>query len=620
VSGAGPASPGRPRYAVGIDLGTTNSALAEVDLAVEPAGPGEPLPGPLPLEVPQLRAPNEVSGALLLPSCIYLPSPHEAAPGAFALPWDADRSYVVGRYARERGAQVPGRLVSSAKSWLSHPGVDQRSALLPPLLPGAPADAELVCLSPLEAQGRVLLHLREAWEAAHAWEEAEGGGPMRLCEQAVTLTVPASFDPQARELTVQAAALAGLPRVTLLEEPQAALYAWVQGAGDGWRRQVQPGDRILVVDVGGGTSDFSLIAVGEEDGNLALERLAVGEHILLGGDNVDLALSYRVAEKLRAQGTRLDAWQQQVLTFACRRAKEEPQLFVDGVAPLAIPGRGSGMLAGLVRAELSRAELEETQLLFFPEVEAAAQVQGARRSGLTALGLPYAQDPAVTRHLASFLRRFPESAPTAILFNGGVFKDEALQERVALLVGAWTGKAQKRLASQSLDLAVALGASYAGQARAGRGIRIRGGTAHAYYVGVEAAAPAVPGFAPKVAAVCLVPFGLEEGSTVELPALEVGAVVGEKTRFRFFASEVRRDDQPGAVVDDPEWSEELRELPAVEALLPAGEKAGGAVLPVGLRAHVTEVGTLELQLVSREQPPRTFKLEFSVREGAGAAR
>ena len=613
ADGAAPAAQ-KPRYAVGIDLGTTNSALAEVDLAVEPAGPGEPLPGPLPLEVPQVRAPGEQFSAGLLPSFVYLPSPHEAPPGAFALPWDPARAYVVGHYARERGAQVPGRLVSSAKSWLSHPGVDQRSALLPAALPGVPADPDLVKLSPLEAQSRVLQHLREAWEASHAWEVSEAGGPMRLADQAVTLTVPASFDPQARELTVAAAALAGLPRVTLLEEPQAALYAWVQGAGDGWRAQVQPGDRILVVDVGGGTSDFSLIAVGEERGDLALERLAVGEHILLGGDNVDLALSHRVAEKLRAQGTRLDAWQQQVLTFACRAAKEEPARFVEGAASLAIPGRGSGMMGGLVRAELTRAELEATQLAFFPEVEASAQVLAPRRAGLTALGLPYAQDPAVTRHLATFLRRFPQSAPTAILFNGGVFKDAGLQERVAALVEKWTGQPQKRLTSQSLDLAVALGASYAGQARAGRGIRIRGGTAHAYYVGVESAAPAIPGFAPPVRAVCLAPFGLEEGTSVDLPALEVGAVVGERTSFRFFASETRRDDVPGTVVDDPGHSDDLRELPAIEAQLPAGERAAGDVLPVGLRAHVTEVGTLELQLVSRESPPRTFKLEFSVRD------
>ena len=613
---AAPAAPRAPRYAVGIDLGTTNSALADVDLSIQPAGPGEPLPGPLLLGVPQICAPGEVGERELLPSCVYLPSPHEAPAGAFALPWDSQRAWVVGDYAKARGAQVPGRLVSSAKSWLSHPGVDQRSALLPILPPGSAAEAEVPRLSPVEASARVLQHLREAWEAAHAGETGDDGGPLRLAEQQVTLTVPASFDPQARELTVAAAAQAGLPQVTLLEEPQAALYAWVQGAGDGWRAQVHPGDVILVVDVGGGTSDFSLIAVGEDDGRLSLERLAVGEHILLGGDNVDLALSYRVAEKLKAQGIKLDGWQQLVLTFACRRAKEDPGQFVDGVASISIPGRGSGMLGGLVRAELTLAELRATAEAFFPAVAADAQVAAGRRAGLTALGLPYAQDPAVTRHLAAFLRRNAGCRPTALLFNGGVFKDTGLQDRVTGLVELWVGAPQKRLASPSLDLAVALGASYSGLARAGRGIRIRGGTAHAYYVGVETAAPAVPGFAPPLRAVCLAPFGLEEGNTVDLPALELGAVVGETASFRFFASEERRDDLPGTVVED---LDELRELPAIEAKLPEGGEDAGAVLPVGLRAHVTEVGTLELLLVSREAPPRTWKLEFSVREAAATA-
>jgi len=274
------------RYSVGIDLGTTNSAMAEVDLAVQPAGPGEPLPGPLPVDVPQVMAPGETAPHELLPSFVYLPSPHEAQKGAFALPW-GDAGAVVGAYARDRGAQVPGRLVSSAKSWLSHPGIDKRGQLLPP-----GAEAEVPRISPVEASARILSHLRAAWDAAHENE--------KLADQAVTLTVPASFDAVARELTVQAAAQAGLANITLLEEPQAALYAWVQSAGDSWRKIVHPGDVILVVDIGGGTSDFSLIGVGEDDGRLSLTRLAVGDHILLGGDNVDLALAHLVRGRLDA--------------------------------------------------------------------------------------------------------------------------------------------------------------------------------------------------------------------------------------------------------------------------------------------------------------------------------
>jgi hypothetical protein len=589
-----------PRYSVGIDLGTTNSALAEVDLAVEPAGPGEPLPAPMPVEIPQLVAPGETAARELLPSFLYLPPPHEDL-----------GDLVVGVHARERGAQVPGRLISSSKSWLSHPGVDRRGQLLP-----AGAGPDVPRISPLEAAARILAHLKTAWESAHAHEGA------KLEDQAVTLTVPASFDAVARELTVAAAAQAGLPRLTLLEEPQAALYAWVEGAGDAWRKHLKVGDVVLVVDVGGGTSDFSLISVGEEDGRLALTRVAVGDHILLGGDNVDLALAHTVNQRLEAQGTRLDAWQFAALTHACRKAKEDPSLAQASV-PLAIPGRGSGLVGGTVRTEISGAELRAVVEGFFPEVGIAETPRAQRRAGLTSLGLPYAQDPAVTRHLAAFLRRSSGALetkpgttflhPTAILFNGGVFKDARLQERVASLVERWVraegGGPVARLASGSLDLAVALGASYSGLARRGRGIRIRGGTARAYYVGVEAAAPAVPGFSPPVRAVCLAPFGMEEGSAVDLPGLEVGAVVGETASFRFFASSARRDDLAGAVVEDVA---ELEELPAIETTPPAAEGSAGEVLPVGLRSQVTEVGTLELHLVGRGG--RSWKLEFSVRQ------
>ena len=562
-----------PRYSVGIDLGTTNSALAEVDLAVEPAGPGEPLPAPMPVEVPQLIAPGETAPRELLPSFIYLPPAHEKL-GAF----------VVGAYARDRGAQVPSRLVSSSKSWLAYRG----EQLLP-----AGAEPEVPRITPREAAARILAALRDAWEAAHAHEG------VKLSDQAVTLTVPASFDAVARELTVAAAAEAGLDKLTLLEEPQAALYAWVESTGDRWRAHVRPGDVILVVDVGGGTSDFSLIQVGEDDGRLALTRVAVGDHILLGGDNVDLALAHGVNEKLKAQGVKLDAWQFSALSHACRKAKET------GETALAIPGRGSGLIGGTVRAELEPAELRRTVDAFFPEVELSATPLAQRRAGLTTLGLPYAQDPAVTRHLAAFLRRAPQYRPTAILFNGGVFKDARLQERLGGLVDGWMGAKLARLQPASLDLSVALGAAYSGLARRGRGIRIRGGTARAYYVGVESSAPAVPGFAPPVRAVCLAPFGMEEGSAVDLPGLEVGAVVGETASFRFFASSARRDDVAGTVVDDVDA---LEELPAIETTL-TGE--AGAVIPVHLRSQVTEVGTLEMRLVAAEH---AWKLEFSVRQ------
>jgi molecular chaperone DnaK (HSP70) len=559
-------------YSVGIDLGTTNSALAEVDLSIEPAGPGEPLPAPIQVEVPQLVSPGESQALELLPSFIYLPP-------AFEKLGDS----IVGRYARERGAQVPGRLVSSSKSWLSRGS----SQLLP-----LGSEPDVARISALEAAARILGQLRDAWDAAHAFED------QKLKDQAVTLTVPASFDAAARELTVAAAKQAGLENLTLLEEPQAALYAWVEANGDSWRKHVQPGDVILVVDVGGGTSDFSLIAVSEQQGSLALERIAVGDHILLGGDNIDLALAHAVSERLKAQGTKLDAWQFAALTHACRKAKET------GETQLSIPGRGSGLVAGTISAELPGNLRRSTVDAFFPEVARDARPQVSKRAGLTTIGLPYAQDPAITRHLAAFLQK---GKPTAILFNGGVFKDAGLQDKVAGQIDSWTGKKMKRLNSASLDLAVALGASYSGLARRGKGIRIRGGTARAYYVGVESAAPAVPGFAAPVKAVCLAPFGMEEGSEIDLPQLELGAVVGETASFRFFSSSARREDTAGTVVESPE--DELEELPAIETTLTGTE---GEVLPVHLRAQITEVGTLALQLVASES--RAWKLEFSVRQ------
>ena len=598
------------RYSVGIDLGTTNSAMAEVDLAVEPAGPGEPLPAPLLVEVPQIVAPGEVASRELLPSFVYLPPPHEAQKGAFALPW-GDPGYVVGAYARDRGAQVPGRLVSSAKSWLSHPGVDKRGQLLPP-----GAEPEVPRISPVEASARILSALQKAWDASHDDEQ--------LADQAVTLTVPASFDAVARELTVQAATQAGLGNVTLLEEPQAALY--VGGVGG----RLGASSSTLATSSSSSTSaavraTSRSIAVGGEEAALSLERLAVGDHILLGGDNIDLALAHLVRTRLEGEGRKLDSWQLTALTHACRQAKEHPELQSKGKVSLAIPGRGSGLVGGTVRTELSVAELRSVVEGFFPDVPIDAAPAQQRRLGLTTLGLPYAQDPAVTRHLAAFLRRAGGATkkkgatflhPTALLFNGGVFKDAGLQELVGKQVDRWVtaekGAPLQRLVPFSLDLSVAHGAAYSGLARRGRGIRIRGGTARAYYVGIESAAPAVPGYAAPLRAACLAPFGMEEGSSVEIAGLEVGAVVGEKTSFRFFASSARRDDQPGTMVEDVS---ELQELPPIESELPAKEGSAGEVLPVGLRSSVTEVGTLALELFARDEKHAgsAWKLEFSVR-------
>ncbi|MGD2073999.1 MAG: Hsp70 family protein [Gammaproteobacteria bacterium] len=605
------------QYALGIDLGTTNCALSYVELST---GEGESARQHS-MRVPQLTGPGAVEERSLLPSFLYLPHPDEMAASDLVLPWGAQGAFIVGELARERGAQTPIRLVSSAKSWLCHAGVDRRAPILP-----LEAPEEVPRTSPLDASVRYLEHLRDAWDHSHP--EA----PLR--DQEFTITIPASFDPAARELTAEAARTAGYEGVTVLEEPQAALYSWIQASEGAWRKQAQVGDVILVVDVGGGTTDLSLIAVIENDGNLELHRVAVGDHILLGGDNMDLALAHVVAGKLAAQGTQLDPWQVRALTHGCRAAKE--LLLVESeqdAVPIVVPSRGSRLIGGSIRTELTRSEVGATMVEgFFPRVEAGARPLSRPRTGLTQLGLPYAQDAAITRHLAAFLTRQlgatgelagvgapPARAsflhPTAVLFNGGVFKSELLAGRIMDTLNGWLNDEgsppARRLEGADLDLAVARGAAYYGFVRRGGGVRIRGGTAQAYYVGVESALPAVPGIAPPVQALCVAPFGMEEGSAADLPPQEFGLVVGEPVRFRFFGSSVRRQDQVGTRLD--QWDgEELQELGEIEVTLPADARTSGEIVPVKLRAAVSEAGTLRLEAIPREGDER-WQVEFDVR-------
>ena len=562
-------------------------------------------------EIPQVVGPGEVKAQPLLPSFLLLPGPHEVPEGGLALPWDASRDYAVGQYARERGAELPARQVASAKSWLSHTGVDRTALILPW---EAPPDARRV--SPLDAVTRYLRHIREAWNHRMAPDDPAA----RLEAQDLYLTVPASFDAVARELTVQAAHAAGLPRLTLLEEPQAAFYAWISSQGDTWRDRIEVGESILVCDVGGGTTDLSLIEVVEEDGNLDLRRVAVGDHILLGGDNMDLTLAYAVRAKLAAKGTQLDNWQFRSLWNSCRKAKErllnEPDLEAE---PLVIVGRGSSLIGGTIRTELTRAEIESVLLDgFLPQVGAGEYPERKPRVGMREMGLPYESDPAITRHLAQFLGRQvrPEAEgavafPSAVLFNGGVMKAEPLRSRMLDVLRTWGDGSLRELPSADLDLAVALGAAYYGLARQGRGIRIRAGAPRTYYIGVESAMPAVPGIPTPMNALCVVPFGMEEGTEADLKGKEFGLVVGEQAVFHLLASNTRKHDAPGAFVED--WSGELQEVTTMEAALPATEGDGG-VIPVWLQSKVTEIGTLELWCVARDDERRRWKLEFNIRE------
>jgi hypothetical protein len=606
------------RYAIGIDLGTTHCALSWVD---SERSEGERIVQDM-LPIPQLVSPGAVESRPLLPSFLYLPHADEFRANDLGLPWQADPTRIVGELARNQGVMTPIRLVSSAKSWLCHPDIDRQAPILPLGVPD-----EIPQISPFDATIHYLAHLRNAWNGAHPYE------PLDRLE--VTVTVPASFDPAARELTAEAAKAIGIKHLVLLEEPQAALYSWVNDSQGEWRQQVQVGDIILVVDVGGGTTDLSLIAVTEHEGALELNRIAVGEHILLGGDNMDLALAYVLRHKLTASGVELDRWQLQALTHACRQAKEA--LLADAElerVPVVVPSRGSKLIGGSIRTELTRDDVR-TSLIegFFPAVESSSRPATRSRGALTKVGLPYAQDPAITRHLAAFLGRqagatqdlagfvaqSPEASflrPTAVLFNGGVFKAGLLQERVMEVLNGWLAAEDappaRRLEARDLDLAVARGAAFYAHARRHGGVRIRGGTSHTYYVGVESAMPAVPGMEPEIQALCLVPFGLEEGSEPVAPPQEFGLVVGEPVRFRFFGSSVRREDQVGDLLED--WHEdELAELDEIQTTLSAEDRKKGEVVAVQLQAVVTEVGTMELTAIPVDGGDERWNVAFNTR-------
>jgi molecular chaperone DnaK (HSP70) len=609
------------KYIVGIDLGTTNSALARCDAAATEEDSRIEV-----CAIPQLVNPGEVAERTLLPSFLYIPGEFDFPKGSTALSWEPEPKFVIGELARKRGAESPNRLVASAKSWLSYAGVDRTAPILPWQAP-----EEVPKLSPVEASSQFLQHLRTGWDSSEAGEQ------LALVEQDVLLTVPASFDEEARELTRRAAEQAGFQHVTLLEEPQAAFYAWLESHGDTWRSRIKVGDLVLVCDVGGGTTDFSLITVSEENGELTLKRVAVGDHILLGGDNMDLALARVLQQRLEAAGNRVDTWQLHGLWHQCRMAKEK--LFASSKsqsAPITLLGKGTKLIGGTIKTELTREDLDQVLVKgFFPQVASGELPARQRRVGFQELGLPYAADAAVTKHLARFLseqvRNSPEAAtirrgrsglacPTHILFNGGVMKAAVLRDRVVEVLNSWLKEEglnalgpQEILEAPDLEHAVARGAAYYGKARRGRGVRIRSGASRTYYIGIESAMPAVPGMQAPLKALCVVPFGMEEGTEATIPNREFGLVVGEPAEFRFLSSSVRKQDQVGSLQED--WGDDIEELGPLEVTLTLDSQQG-TVVPVRLESRVTEVGTLEVWCVSRDGKQR-WKLELNIREKTG---
>jgi hypothetical protein len=607
-------------FIVGIDLGTTNSALAYCESTASSEKARIEV-----ATIPQVVNPNEVADRTLLPSFLYIPGELDFPKGSLSLPWDEEPKFVIGELARKRGAESPARLVASAKSWLSYAAANRTS----PILPWQASD-EISKLSPVEVSSRYLEYLRTVWDTNHS---ADGKG-RTLADQDVFLTVPASFDEEARELTRRAAEQAGLKHVTLLEEPQAAFYAWLDSQGDGWRKRIKIGDLVLVCDVGGGTTDFSLIAVSEEDGDLVLKRVAVGEHILLGGDNMDLALARLLQQKLAAEGRPIDTFQLQGLWHQCRSAKEylfeHPKSQKQDVTLL---GKGRKLVGGTIKTELVREDLNRILVEgFFPKVGSNEMPARQRRIGFQELGLPYAADAAVTKHLARFLsqqvQNSPEAGtirrgksglacPTHVLFNGGVMKADLLRGRLVEVLNSWLTEErfealgpQNILDAPDLEHAVARGAACYGRARRGQGVRIRSGASRTYYVGIESAMPAVPGMEAPLKALCVVPFGMEEGTEALVPDREFGLVVGEPAEFRFLSSTIRMQDHVGDLLEN--WGSEIEELSPLEVTLSL-EGQQGAVLPVRLESRVTEIGTLELWCASSDGANR-WKLELNIRE------
>jgi Hsp70 protein len=607
------------RFSLGIDLGTTNSAIALTDLQTDQTEV---------LEVTQILGPNQIGEKPTLPSALYIPHRDEFPKNSFPLPWESGvgDATITGHFAREHGVLIPDRLITSAKSWLSNPHIDPRHRSLP-----WRSDIQDEKLSPFECSRRYLAHLKNGFLYAGRVQ----GRNWDLSEAQIVLTVPASFDEVARSLTAEAAEAAGLGKVTLLEEPQAAFYAWIAQAGREWRSLVSPGDIILVCDVGGGTADFSLIAVTDNDGTLELERISVGEHILLGGDNMDLALAYTLQAKLEAEGRSIDSWQFVALVHAASKAKIA--LFDDDSlteAPIAVPSRGSSLFVGTVSTKLDRASLEEVVLGgFFAKTTISDLPQEARRVGLQEFGLPYAADPVISKHLARFLARSranvranPSLAtlvegpsgkeflmPTAVLFNGGVFKSAPIRKRVLELLASWNhGQAVRELQGIELDLAVARGASFYGRTRVTRkGIRIKAGAARSYYIGLETSMLAVPGFKPPVKALCVVPQGMQEGSELLIEGRDFGLLTGHPAEFRFFSSAVRSGDRPGQILPDAE--RELEDTSLLEINLPPlPDFPAGQVVPVQINSVVTELGTLELWM-KHINSDRRWKVEFQVR-------
>ena len=618
----------KSRYIIGIDLGTTNSTLSYIDS-------NEIDKGIRGFDIPQLIEAGEIKALPSLPSCLYLPGDYELPEGSAALPWNKEMTDVAGEFARVQGTKVPSNLVTSAKSWLCYSRVDREGPILPW---GKETSSKRV--SPVEASAGYLMHMRDAWNFVIAGQDDE-----RLFErQQVIIGIPASFDETARELTAEAARIAGIEEFTMIEEPQAAFYAWLSDHEKDWSELIGSemsgsGRLILIFDVGGGTTDFTLIYASEKDGRPSFDRIAVGDHLMLGGDNMDLTLAKLAEKKLLGPSGRFDFTQWLSASHQCRMAKEK--LLTDtekGAVRITVLGRGKSIVGGLLKADLTREEVEETVLNgFFEKVSLGEEVQKTRTTGLQELGLPFVPDTAVMRHLSTFLKRHTadlelhrtcpvdrEGVPAAVrpdilLFNGGVFKSRVIRERATNVLREWFSEGGWELQiieNRDYDRAVSIGAAYYGEVLRGSGERISGGAGRAYYIAVERPGEAADlGLKDPLTVVCILPRGIEAGEEIRLSAPEFQVMTNNPISFAVFSSSYRAGERPGDIITAER--DEFAELPPVRTVLHYGKKAGSSRIPVSLGIKLNDYGTLDVWCESRKSPHK-WRLAFQLRAEGGA--
>ena len=600
-------------YIIGIDLGTTNSAVSYVDLQT---GEKEIKI----FEIPQLTAAGEFSQLPVLPSFLYIPGTYDISKNAISIPWKTEDDNFPGAFARDHGAKVPARLVSSAKSWLCHANVDRRARILP-----WGSEDEVFKVSPVQATATYLRHIRNAWNSTKG-DDAD----QYLENQVIIITVPASFDEVARELTAEAASMAGMPDITLLEEPLAAFYSWLIRHERRWNELVKPDDLILVCDVGGGTTDFTLITLRLSEGSPRFERIAVGDHLILGGDNIDLAMARHIETQLsKKRKISLSGDQWKTLCHECRQAKEIILSHEADTRRITVMGGGWKLINGTISANLKRAEVEKIILEgFFPLVDATSQKKKGERKGITEFGLPYEQEPAITQHLGRFLERHRDEVgkrlnrefrgPDLILFNGGSLKSDIIQKRIRAAIRRWFHEENenlpKILENPDPDLSVALGASYYGIVKAGGGVRVGSGSARAFYLGIgvrETDGISQISETSEVShkAICLVERGLDEGSHMELRDKQFEVLANQPVSFDIYSSSFRSGDKCGDIV---ETDDSLTALPPIQTVVQFGKKGVRTKIPVQIEADYTEMGTLAIWCRSCVSNHR-WQLQFQLR-------